>query len=61
MKIAFINCDGKKDYLDDALTIEDLVKLGINLNLEPNEKPKSKDPRMFYHTPEPPTPQKDQK
>lgn len=51
MKIIFQNSQGKKVSLDDKLTMDDLVKMGISLKLEPNEKPKDPNPKCFYHTP----------
>jgi hypothetical protein len=37
--------------LDDKLTMEDLVKMGITLKLEPKELPRPTDPKWFIHDP----------
>lgn len=51
MKLRFTNIKGQGVSLDSNLTMVDLVKMGIRLNLEPREQPKSKSTKFFYHDP----------
>lgn len=51
MKIEFRNINGQKTSLDSRLTISDLARMGIEVHLQPRNKPKSKDPHWFYHDP----------
>jgi hypothetical protein len=50
-KLPFRNSKGEIVMLDDKLTMEDLVKMGITLKLEPKELPRPTDPKWFIHDP----------
>lgn len=50
MKLKFKNIDGELVELEDSTTIEELVKRGISVSIQPKEEPMPTDKNTYVHT-----------
>lgn len=49
--IVFTNNEGRTINLSDQITLEELVKMGVRLELKPKEEPAPKNKNIYIHKP----------